>query len=152
APHRADQIIVAWWRTRFSGSNLVLPGREVARTRTQVGSRWPVAPAAGTVAFDAVCVVHRFPARLRASADACQPRQAADERCLEEEDARVSTYARCQIHEAHGASTILPSAPGSITISWARGASASGISRLTTGLSVPLSRPEISAAWISAKS
>ena len=52
--------------------------------------------------------------------------------------------ARNGLHQ--GTSTIFPRAPGSITATWADGASASGISRLSGGARVPASSAAIS-AW-----
>src|SRR5665213_1517481 len=55
-------------------------------------------------------------------------------------------------HQVQGTRTILPIFRSFKTASWARGASARGISSAMTGLSVPLSRPACKWAWMTLSS
>ena len=119
-------------------------GRGASRTR-----RRAVALARLAVALDAMRVVDGL------SRGAARRRRCGEQRTSEagrgtrpatttDETARSRVLASA----TQGTRTIFPSAPGSITASCAVGASASGISRPTSGFSVPLARPATSAAWI----
>src|SRR4029453_6177620 len=98
------------------------------------------------VALGAVFVVNGLAAGLRLEARAGE----RNNRCNRERGCPpCKRGGRC--HSFHGAiplqtiNTILPRAPGSMTAACALAASASGISRPTTGLSVPADRPAMNA-------
>ena len=156
--HRSDQVVVGRHAAGFGRADLVLAGREIARARRQERGGRAVAlagrrrgtrrSARRTPLLAARLRARRAASRLRASrrgdehrgADGDHGRNGFGPTFIERSSSLREPGQSCRARPA-------PSRPRARAA-----ASASGISRPTTGFSVPFARPATSAAWIAAKS